>query len=132
MQKQMFRFWCFFEYIVLKYFFLSSPKDIYWCFMSSHSYDVIFTGGKDAILERFDKLNAQVVFAAEDYCWPNKNLASQYPRVAFGYKYLNSGGNNVFLVKMLIILYNIWWVIVSGIFLLLIFMVSILNNIFFL
>ncbi|XP_047492895.1 procollagen-lysine,2-oxoglutarate 5-dioxygenase 1-like [Penaeus chinensis] len=60
--------------------------------MFSDSYDVIFTDGKNAILERFDKLNAQVVFAAEDYCWPNKNLASQYPRVPFGYKYLNSGG----------------------------------------
>ncbi|XP_064108903.1 procollagen-lysine,2-oxoglutarate 5-dioxygenase 1-like [Macrobrachium nipponense] len=56
------------------------------------SYDVIFTNGKDAILEKFDRLEARVVFGAEDFCWPNINLATQYPRVSFGYKYLNSGG----------------------------------------
>ncbi|XP_068202798.1 procollagen-lysine,2-oxoglutarate 5-dioxygenase 1 isoform X2 [Palaemon carinicauda] len=56
------------------------------------SYDVIFTDGKDAILQKFDSLEARVVFGAEDFCWPNSNLATQYPRVSFGYKYLNSGG----------------------------------------
>ncbi|XP_042217899.1 procollagen-lysine,2-oxoglutarate 5-dioxygenase 2-like [Homarus americanus] len=57
-----------------------------------YSYDAIFTAGKEVILERFDNLDARVVFAAEDFCWPDKTLASQYPRVFFGYKYLNSGG----------------------------------------
>ncbi|KAK3866303.1 hypothetical protein Pcinc_028164 [Petrolisthes cinctipes] len=56
------------------------------------SYDVIFTSGKAVILDNFDTFDARVVFGAEDYCWPKKDLASQYPRVSFGYKYLNSGG----------------------------------------
>ncbi|KAK7085361.1 Procollagen-lysine,2-oxoglutarate 5-dioxygenase 1, partial [Halocaridina rubra] len=60
--------------------------------MFTDSYDVIFTAGKEAILEKFDSLNARVVFGAEDFCWPDRNLATQYPRVTFGYKYLNSGG----------------------------------------
>ncbi|XP_045601648.1 procollagen-lysine,2-oxoglutarate 5-dioxygenase 1 [Procambarus clarkii] len=60
--------------------------------MFTDSYDVIFTAGKNVILEKFDNLNARVVFGAEDFCWPDKNLAAEYPRVSFGYKYLNSGG----------------------------------------
>ncbi|XP_053633832.1 procollagen-lysine,2-oxoglutarate 5-dioxygenase 1 [Cherax quadricarinatus] len=60
--------------------------------MFTDSYDVIFTAGKSVILEKFDNLDARVVFGAEDFCWPNQNLATQYPRVSFGYKYLNSGG----------------------------------------
>lgn len=60
--------------------------------MFTDSYDVIITADKDTILEKFDNFNARVVFGAEDFCWPNKNLATQYPRVPFGYKYLNSGG----------------------------------------
>lgn len=59
---------------------------------SSTSYDVIFTAGKSNILEKFDSLDARVVFGAEDFCWPDKTLAGHYPRVSFGYKYLNSGG----------------------------------------
>lgn len=59
---------------------------------SCHSYDVVFTAGKAAILDNFDSFDSRVVFGAEDYCWPKKDLASQYPRVSFGYKYLNSGG----------------------------------------
>ncbi|XP_076046285.1 procollagen lysyl hydroxylase [Oratosquilla oratoria] len=60
--------------------------------MFTDSYDVIITADKDTILQKFDLLGARVVFGAEDFCWPDDSLASQYPRVSFGYKYLNSGG----------------------------------------
>lgn len=60
--------------------------------MFTDSYDVIVTGTKHTILEKFDSLDARVVFGAEDFCWPDKSLAENYPRVSFGYKYLNSGG----------------------------------------
>ena len=42
------------------------------------SYDVVLTGGASDILEKFHKLNARVVFSAEGFCWPDKNLAVSY------------------------------------------------------
>ncbi|GFO21945.1 procollagen-lysine,2-oxoglutarate 5-dioxygenase [Plakobranchus ocellatus] len=57
------------------------------------SYDVILTAGKEAILERFSKSGARVLFAAEDTCWPDRSLADKYPAVKASEKrYLNSGG----------------------------------------
>ena len=38
------------------------------------SYDLVFTGGKEAILDKFAKLDGKVVFAAEDAIWPDKSL----------------------------------------------------------
>ncbi|EEB15965.1 Procollagen-lysine,2-oxoglutarate 5-dioxygenase 3 precursor, putative [Pediculus humanus corporis] len=56
------------------------------------SYDVIFLAGLNDILEQFDKIGGRVVFGAEPFCWPDKNLASQYPIQSRGKQYLNSGG----------------------------------------
>jgi len=36
--------------------------------------------------------DARVLFSAEAYCWPDKSLATQYPPVSRGKRYLNSGG----------------------------------------
>lgn len=56
------------------------------------SYDVIFLGTKENIIQNFKAFNASIVFAAEVYCWPEKSLADSYPRTESPYKYLNSGG----------------------------------------
>ncbi|XP_055864465.1 procollagen-lysine,2-oxoglutarate 5-dioxygenase 1-like [Biomphalaria glabrata] len=57
------------------------------------SYDVVFTDGKDAILDKFSKFNSRVIFSAEEACWPDKTLAEKYPIVKDSKKkYLNSGG----------------------------------------
>ncbi|EDV23843.1 uncharacterized protein TRIADDRAFT_50405 [Trichoplax adhaerens] len=56
------------------------------------SYDVIYTAGTQEILEKFHQFNANVVFGAEPYCWPNQELASHYPVVSSGKRFLNSGG----------------------------------------
>uniref|UniRef100_A0A224XJ30 procollagen-lysine 5-dioxygenase n=1 Tax=Panstrongylus lignarius TaxID=156445 RepID=A0A224XJ30_9HEMI len=56
------------------------------------SYDVIFLGGADQIVERFLELDSRLVFSAEVFCWPDEDLASQYPVTESPYKYLNSGG----------------------------------------
>lgn len=56
------------------------------------SYDVIFLGGLSAIVERFLDTGARVLFSAEAYCWPDKSLATHYPPVSRGKRYLNSGG----------------------------------------
>ena len=64
----------------------------YSCFFSSFSYDVIFLGGLEAIIEKFKTFDSRILFAAEEYCWPDKSLASKYPTVSRGKPYLNSGG----------------------------------------
>ncbi|XP_011050655.1 PREDICTED: procollagen-lysine,2-oxoglutarate 5-dioxygenase 1 isoform X1 [Acromyrmex echinatior] len=56
------------------------------------SYDVIFLGDLSIIVERFLDTDARVLFSAEAYCWPDKSLATQYPPVSRGKRYLNSGG----------------------------------------
>ncbi|XP_065349170.1 multifunctional procollagen lysine hydroxylase and glycosyltransferase LH3 isoform X2 [Cloeon dipterum] len=56
------------------------------------SYDVIFLAGVDKILNQFEKSGAKILFSAEGFCWPDKNLASKYPNVLLGKRFLNSGG----------------------------------------
>lgn len=52
---------------------------------------MIFLGGLPAIVERFLDTGARILFSAEGYCWPDRSLASQYPPVSRGKRYLNSG-----------------------------------------
>ncbi|XP_067005007.1 procollagen-lysine,2-oxoglutarate 5-dioxygenase isoform X2 [Anabrus simplex] len=56
------------------------------------SYDIILLAGVDKILNKFDKFDARVVFAAEGFCWPDESLAAKYPTVQRGKRFLNSGG----------------------------------------
>ena len=41
----------------------------------SHSYDVIIADGEDSIISKFRDFNAQIVFSAEGFCWPDRSLA---------------------------------------------------------
>lgn len=56
------------------------------------SYDVIFLTPLSEIIEKFKETEARVLFSAEGSCWPDRNLASKYPHVTRGKRYLNSGG----------------------------------------
>ncbi|GLH02834.1 Glycosyltransferase 25 family member [Gryllus bimaculatus] len=60
--------------------------------MFTDSYDVILLAPVEKILERFDNLEARIVFSAEGLCWPDQSLESLYPRVQKGKRFLNSGG----------------------------------------
>ncbi|XP_034024550.1 procollagen-lysine,2-oxoglutarate 5-dioxygenase 2 isoform X2 [Thalassophryne amazonica] len=60
--------------------------------LSVDSYDLIFAGGPEEILRKFQQANHKVVFAAEGLIWPDKRLAEKYPSVRSGKRYLNSGG----------------------------------------
>jgi procollagen-lysine,2-oxoglutarate 5-dioxygenase len=51
--------------------------------MFTDSYDVIITAGKDDILAKFKEFDANIVFGAEPFCWPRKDLASKYPEVLY-------------------------------------------------
>jgi GR25 family glycosyltransferase involved in LPS biosynthesis len=54
-------------------------------------YDVIINELEEDILNRYLSFHCKVLFAAEKVCWPDRNLESQFPQPANGYRYLNSG-----------------------------------------
>ncbi|KAF9804957.1 hypothetical protein SFRURICE_007860 [Spodoptera frugiperda] len=57
------------------------------------SYDVLFLASIDDILKKFQSFpDTRVLFAAEQFCWPDTKLASQYPNIEVANPYLNSGG----------------------------------------
>lgn len=57
-----------------------------------YSYDVIYLAPWDTIVEKFKESKARVLFAAENFCWPDDELKTKYPPVeSDGQKYLNSG-----------------------------------------
>lgn len=56
------------------------------------SYDVILASGPQELLWKFSRTGHRVVFSAEGFCWPDQKLASKYPTVYTGKRYLNSGG----------------------------------------
>uniref|UniRef100_A0A8C1J8H5 procollagen-lysine 5-dioxygenase n=1 Tax=Cyprinus carpio TaxID=7962 RepID=A0A8C1J8H5_CYPCA len=56
------------------------------------SYDLIFAGGPEEILRKFQQTNHKLVFAAEGIIWPDSRLAEKYPSVRNGKRFLNSGG----------------------------------------
>jgi hypothetical protein len=60
--------------------------------MFTDSYDVIIADGEDSIISKFRDFNAQIVFSAEGFCWPDRSLAPKYPKVALGKRFLCSGG----------------------------------------
>ncbi len=68
-------------------------------------YDALFLAGENEILTKFKHFNKGIVFSTETNCWPDKNLANQYPKLnSSNYKYLNSGGfiGKVGLIKELL------------------------------
>lgn len=65
---------------------------LYSIFTPPFSYDLIFAGGPEEILRKFQQANHKVLFAAEGLVWPDKRLADKYPLVRSGKRYLNSGG----------------------------------------
>ncbi|XP_062988217.1 procollagen-lysine,2-oxoglutarate 5-dioxygenase 2 isoform X2 [Elgaria multicarinata webbii] len=55
-------------------------------------YDVIFAGGPEELLKKFQQANHKVVFAADGLIWPDKRLSDKYPIVRSGKRFLNAGG----------------------------------------
>jgi hypothetical protein len=61
------------------------------------AFDVMFTNSSDNILQIFEKMNTNILFAGECGCWPhvmeNKGQACfvDYPKSPTPYRYLNSG-----------------------------------------
>ena len=56
------------------------------------SYDVICNNHLNFMIETYKtNFEGKIVFGAENSCWPDKNLANDYPLVDVENKYLNSG-----------------------------------------
>ena len=54
---------------------LANRKDnMHGVVLSHFSYDVVFTAGQDKILQKYKESNSEVLFSAEDFCWPDKSL----------------------------------------------------------
>lgn len=54
---------------------------------------MLFLASIDDILKKFQSFpDTRVLFAAEQFCWPDTKLASQYPNIEVANPYLNSGG----------------------------------------
>jgi hypothetical protein len=59
----------------------------------SDSYDVINVSSESEIIQKYNRISKKsILFSAEKYCWPDKNLHKYYPTTNSEYKYLNSGG----------------------------------------
>ena len=53
-------------------------------------YDVIINDTLPTVIERYEDMGADIIFAAEKNCWPDPTMASQFPLSTL-YRYLNSG-----------------------------------------
>ena len=71
---------------------LKTRRDQPGLLMFTDSYDVVLTGDKEEILAKYDQFNTEIVFGAENFCWPDNSLRSRYPDVKEGMRFLNSGG----------------------------------------
>uniref|UniRef100_A0AAZ3PX44 procollagen-lysine 5-dioxygenase n=1 Tax=Oncorhynchus tshawytscha TaxID=74940 RepID=A0AAZ3PX44_ONCTS len=69
---------------------LTDQEDLVVLFVDS--YDLIFAGGPEEILRKFQEANHKVLFAADGLIWPDKRLQEKYPSVRSGKRFLNSGG----------------------------------------
>lgn len=54
-------------------------------------YDVFFADDLETISERFAGFGCDILFAAEDRCWPEEDLAAKFPDTGTKNRYLNSG-----------------------------------------
>ncbi|XP_077100272.1 procollagen-lysine,2-oxoglutarate 5-dioxygenase 2 isoform X1 [Siphateles boraxobius] len=69
---------------------LADQEDLVVLFVDS--YDLIFAGGPEEILRKFQQTNHKLAFAAEGIIWPDSRLVEKYPSVRSGKRFLNSGG----------------------------------------
>ena len=55
------------------------------------AYDVFYADDFKTIGERYERFGKKIVFSAEATCWPDPNIAEQFPAVQTTYRLLNSG-----------------------------------------
>ena len=54
-------------------------------------YDTIVLQPANQLLKVYEDSKQNIIFGAEKVCWPDRNLAKEYPNIDSPWKYLNSG-----------------------------------------
>lgn len=70
------------------------------------SYDVLYLSLVSDIVSKFLSKDAGILFGAEKWIWPKKDLESEYPEVKDGYRFLNSGGREIFRSQLRCMFYR--------------------------
>jgi hypothetical protein len=65
-----------------------APEDVV---LFTDAYDVVYCGERNELLRRYQLFSKPIIFGAEKMCQPDPQLASQYPKTASKFPYLNSG-----------------------------------------
>lgn len=60
-------------------------------FLFTDSYDIVFAAGWDEIIDKYERFDSPIVFAAECCPWPKAEQAPLYPQTPNRCKYLNAG-----------------------------------------
>jgi len=72
--------------------FVREHLDKFTHFMFVDSYDVVFATGWEEILDKYERIDSPIVFAAECCPWPLAEQAYMYPHTPNRTKFLNAGG----------------------------------------
>lgn len=75
--------------VAMNEFLATLPSDDVVCFVDG--YDVTCFGLEE-VLEKFKRMNVDVLFSAETSCYPWSHVQQLYPSTTSIYRYLNSGG----------------------------------------
>lgn len=81
---------------------MKSPENKDRIILFTDSYDVMYLAPINDIVKKFKSFkDTRVLFSAEQFCWPDSKLASQYPKTEVANPYLNSGGFIGYLPELL-------------------------------
>ncbi|XP_042209102.1 procollagen-lysine,2-oxoglutarate 5-dioxygenase 1-like isoform X2 [Homarus americanus] len=58
----------------------------------TESEDALFSGGPVRVIEEFEASDADVLISADGFCWPDRTMEPNFPKVDRGKRFLNSGG----------------------------------------
>lgn len=71
----------------------------------------MYLGTMKEILEKFKSFpDTRVLFSAEQFCWPDSKLATEYPNIDVVNPYLNSGGfigEYIFLLLLILLVLSL-------------------------
>jgi len=74
---------------LMKQYLSSVPDDSIIMFIDG--YDTFLAASREEILDRYLGFDKEIVFSAEKTCWPDTNIATQFPESHTEFRYLNSG-----------------------------------------
>lgn len=58
----------------------------------TESADAVLSAGPVRAVEEFERASCDILVSADGFCWPDRTLESNFPKVIRGKRFLNSGG----------------------------------------